>query len=162
MHALANRIVDRFLELEDRDWIGDYHAAYLQKKETVQAARDAIHAARESGTSPSLPLSAFAGNYADSLYGDARVIREGPGLVLTFWEDPEMTADLEHWHHDTFRALWRNRAMREEFVRFTRGWDGSVDALHIEWVLHPQLLQVGAYPSDYTREARMQRVRDDG
>lgn len=80
--------------------------------------------------------------------------------MLTFWEDTEVQADLEHWHHDTFRAVWRNRSMREEFVRFTTGWNGSVDALHIEWVLRPQLLQVGAYPSNYTRQARLQRVEE--
>jgi CubicO group peptidase (beta-lactamase class C family) len=158
MNALANRIIDRYLGVEDRDWHETYHQAYLRQKERAQAVRDSIHAAREQATSPSLPLRAYAGAYLDSLYADARVELRGDGLVLTFWDDPDMVADLEHWHRDTFRAVWRNRSMREEFVRFTLGWDGRVDALHIEWVLRPQLLQVGAYPSGYTREARLERA----
>ena len=78
--------------------------------------------------------------------------------MLQFWNDPDMIADLEHWHYDTFRAVWRNRSMREEFVYFTRDRDGAVDKLNIEWVLRPTLLQVGAYPSSYTREATLVRI----
>ena len=157
-NAVANRVMDRYLGLEDRDWLGIYHGNYQRQYAAAQAARDRIHAERQEGTAPSLPLDAYTGLYLDSLYADARVTREDDGLVLTFWDDPDVQADLEHWHHDTFRAVWRNPSMREEFVRFTTGWDGAVDALHIEWVLRPQLLQVGAYPSNYTREARLERV----
>ena len=157
MNALANRIVDRYLGLDDRDWHGATHGAFLRQRSAALAIRDSIHGAREEGTRPSVPLQAFAGEYYDPLYADARVTLEGGALVLTFWDDPDMVADLEHWHHDTFRAVWRNRSIREEFVRFTRGWEGEVDALHIEWVLRPMLLQAGAYPSGYTREATLKR-----
>jgi len=162
MNALANRVIDRYLELEDRDWHGAFHDGFLARKEEVQAIRDSIHDARQRDTAPSLALEAYAGDYYDSLYADARVDMEGGNLVLTFWNDQDMVADLEHWHHDTFRAVWRNPSMREEFVRFTRGWDGEIDAFHIEWVLRPLLLQVGAYPSTYTREARLERVDTGG
>jgi hypothetical protein len=68
-----------------------------------------------------------------------------------------MIADLEHWHHDTFRAVWRNRAMREEFVWFTTGPDGGVSGMEIQWSLRPLLLQVGAYPTNYYRITRFER-----
>ena len=160
--ALTNRVLDRYMGIADRDLIGMYYGGYERQYAAAQAERDRIHAERESGTTPSLPLDGYAGLYLDSLYADARVTLEDGGLVLTFWDDPLVQADLEHWHHDTFRAVWRNPAMREEFVRFTTGWDGAVDALHIEWALRPRLLQVGAYPSNYTREARLQRVAEGG
>ncbi len=159
MNAIANRVIDRYLEIPDRDWHAAYHGAFLDRRGEVQGIRDRMHEAREEGTSPSLPLARYAGDYYDSLYADARVEVEAGELVLTFWDDPDMVADLEHWHHDTFRAIWRNRSIREEFVRFTRGWDGGVEAMHVEWVLRPLLLQVGAYPSTYTREVRLERVR---
>ncbi len=158
MQALANRVLDRFMDIPDRAWDDAYRNAYLEQYGSAQAVRDSIHEARREGTEPSLDLAAYEGLYYDSLYADARVELEDGALVLTFWDHPEMEADLEHWHHDTFRALWRRPEMREEFVRFTRGWDGEVDALHIEWVLRPSLLQVGAYPSGYTREAALERV----
>jgi hypothetical protein len=46
--------------------------------------------------------------------------------VLRFWDDETQVLDLEHWHHDTFRASWRNPAQREKFVWFGRGEDGGI------------------------------------
>lgn len=158
--AITRQIIDAYLGIEDSDWHADLFARHQARKAQVQAERDAIHAARERGTRPSAPLAAFAGAYEDALYADARVSLDGDRLVLTLWDDPLQVADLEHWHHDTFRAVWRNRAMREEFVWFTRGRDGGIDALHIDWNLRPALLQVGAYPSSYRREAVFERTRE--
>ncbi len=159
MDAVANRILDAYLGAEYIDWGRLYREAHGRAYARAQARRDSIHAARIPGTVPTLALDAYAGSYVDSLYADAEVRREGDGLVLQFWGDPEMTADLEHWHRDTFRVVWRNRAMREEWVWFTFGRDGGIDALHMQWTLLPELLQVGAYPTDHYRVATMNKVR---
>jgi len=156
--ALAAHIMDAYLGIEGRDRHAESWQRHVEQKARVQAGRDAIHAARIRGTRPSGPLGDFAGGYDDALYADAKVELEGGRLVLTLWDDPLQVADLEHWHHDTFRAIWRNPAMREEFVWFTRGRDGTVDGLHIDWNLRPAMLQVGAYPSSYRRVASFRRV----
>jgi len=156
--ALAREIVDAYLGVEGGGWHQASLERHRQRKAKVQAERDAIHAARISGTRPSVPLEAFQGRFEDDLYAGAEVRLEGGRLVLRLWDDPEQVADLEHWHHDTFRAVWRNRAMREEFVWFTRGPGGGIDQLHIDWNLRPAMLQVGAYPSSYRRVATFGRV----
>jgi CubicO group peptidase (beta-lactamase class C family) len=158
MYAIANRVVDAYLGLGDRGWGDVFRNAYEAQYAAAQARRDSIHAARVTGTRPAHPLQAYAGTYMDSLYLDAVVRVEGDRLVLTFWGDPEMTADLEHWHHETFRAVWRNRAMREEFLWFGAGADGRPATLHFQWSLRPVLLQVGAYPTDYYRVVRFERT----
>ncbi len=160
MNALANRVVDRFLGIEDRPWDQIYRQNYLGAYERARAARDSIHAARQEGTSPSVPMEAFAGTFVDSLYADARVRMGEEGLVLEFWGDESQTLDLEHWHHDTFRASYRNPAQREKFVWFTRDDRGDIDALHVRWTLRPDLLQVGLYPAWYTRDVTFRRVDD--
>ncbi|NLB57661.1 MAG: DUF3471 domain-containing protein, partial [Gammaproteobacteria bacterium] len=123
--------------------------------------RDAIHAARIEGARHSGPRGDFEGSFDDGLYVDAKLRLEDGRLVLTLWDDPLQVAVLKHWHQDIFRAVWRNRAMREEFVWFTRGREGGIDRLHIDWNLRPAMLQVGAYPSSYRRVATFERV-DDG
>ena len=158
--ALARRIVDAYIGVDGRDRHGETFDRYVEQKARAQAERDAIHAARIRGTRPSGPLRDFTGGYDDALYADAAVRLEDGQLVLQLWDDPEQVADLEHWHHDTFRAVWRNRAMREEFVWFTRGREGGIDQLHIDWNLRPAVLQVGAYPSSYRRVGSFRRVAD--
>jgi CubicO group peptidase (beta-lactamase class C family) len=158
MNAVANRVVDSYLGLPDRGWGERFWTAYQAQYATAQARRDSIHAARIPGTRPARPLLAYAGTYVDSLYLDATVRLEGDRLVLQLWDDPDMIADLEHWHHETFRAVWRNRAMREEFAWFSLDAAGTPHALHIQWSLRPVLLQVGAYPTDYYYVAQFQRA----
>jgi CubicO group peptidase (beta-lactamase class C family) len=158
MTALAQQVVDAYLGLPDRRWGEVYRSAYERQFAAAQARRDSIHAARTAGTRPALPLAGYAGTYIDSLYLDATVRLEQGRLVLQLWDDPEMIGDLEHWHHETFRIVWRNRAMREEWLWFGLGRDGSADALHIQWSLRPLLLQVGAYPTDYYRVVRFDRI----
>jgi CubicO group peptidase (beta-lactamase class C family) len=158
MNAVLNRILDAHLGVQGPDWGELYWRDHERAYARAQARRDSIHDSRTPGTTPTLPLAAYAGAYLDDLYADADVRAEGDRLVLRFWDDPEMIADLEHWHHDTFRVVWRNRAMREEWAWFTLGPDGGVDALHMQWSLRPQLLQVGAYPTGYYRVARMRRL----
>jgi hypothetical protein len=157
MGAITNRVLDAYLGLGDRQWGDRVWAGYRLQHAAVEARRDSIHGARVQGTRPTHALGAYVGTYMDSLYLDAVVREEGGRLVLQLWDDPDMIADLEHWHHDTFRAVWRNRAMREEFTWFTTGPDARVNGLELQWSLRPVLLQVGAYPTDYYRVARFER-----
>jgi CubicO group peptidase (beta-lactamase class C family) len=157
MSAIAYRVTDAYLDVPGRPHGDIAWNTYRQTHAVVQTRRDSIHAARIPGTRPTHSLQAYTGTYVDSLYSDATVRVEEGSLVLQFWDDPGTIADLEHWHHDTFRAVWRNRAMREEFVWFSSGPDGRVDALQIQWVLRPFLLQVGAYPTNSYRDTRLVR-----
>ena len=158
MTAVVQRVVDRYLEIPDRPHDVRVWENHQRNFARAQATRDSIHAARDMGTSPSRPLADFQGRYLDSLYADAEVTLENGALVLRLWGDDSQILDLEHWHHDTFRASWRNRAQREKFVWFTRGEDGGIDALHVRWNLRHDVIQVGVYPAWYTREATFRRA----
>ncbi len=158
MNALANRVVDRFLGVDDRPWDQAVWQSHQAAFNRAQAQRDSIHAARIPDAPPSGPLQDFTGVYYDSLYADARVRLEDGALVLEFWDDATQTLKLEPWHFDTFRGSWINPAQREKFVWFTRGEDGSVDALHVRWNLRHDVLQVGVYPAWYTRVATFRRI----
>ncbi len=159
MTALAQRVVDRYLGIPDRPHDVRVRQGYEASFRRASAERERIHAARESGTTPSVPLEAFTGRFWNDLYAEAEVTQDGGTLLLRFWEDDTQVLELEHWHHDTFRGTWRNPAQREKFVWFSRGEDGGIEALHVRWNLRHDLIQVGVYPAWYTREATFNRVR---
>lgn len=116
--ALMHRVFDALLGLPARDWSAEYLALARRSRERGEERAAELEASRVEGTRPSLPLEAYAGTYSDSLYGDVRIEREGSGLVLRYAE-PHYVADLEHWHHDTFRAVWRRPGFGRSFVTFT-------------------------------------------
>jgi hypothetical protein len=44
---------------------------------------------------------------------------------------PYLTADLEHWNYDTFRAVWRNRWLGKNLLTFRLGTDGKVTQIDL-------------------------------
>ena len=90
-------------------------------------------------TSPSLTLDQYAGIYQDSAYGELSVKQENCRLVLRFSHTPAFTADLEHWHYDTFKIIWRDPYIPKGLVTFLLGSDGKVNAFHLD---QPRLLDV--------------------
>ena len=111
--ALMYRVLDALMGLPARDWSAEYLEPARRSRERSEAAPEAE---RIAGTEPSLALEDYAGTYTSDLYGDVRLTVEGGRLVLSY--APDYVADLEHWHHDTFRATWRREGFGRAFVTF--------------------------------------------
>lgn len=157
--AVVNEIIDRIAGFEPRDWNSELYAQYQERYQEVTAEREAIHAARERNTQPTLSPEQMVGTYYDPQYKNVRVFQnENGGLSMEFWDDGVSILDLEHWHHDTWRASWRNRAQREKFVYFTRDDEGNAARLEVRFTLRPALLQVGIYPTPYYRDVSFKRI----
>lgn len=159
--ALAYTIIDANLGVSGNDWFDRYLSGYQRTFARAKALRQEIHDARIMDTNPTLPLEQYVGRYASDAYDSVEVKLGENGLELHFWGQEGLVADLTHWHYDTYRAEWRNPAQREEFAFFTLGKSGKPEALHFEFVLRPILLQVGAYPSNYTRTVQFDRVTEN-
>lgn len=103
-HAIMLDVFDRYLGGARRDWSADLRTMYQGLAAEAEAGERKVEASRVTGTSPSLPLAAYAGTYSDPLFGDAVVTVEGDRLRLGYGS--AFTGALEHWHFDTFRARW--------------------------------------------------------
>ena len=154
MGAVANTILDYYLGLDYREWNERAWSGYQNTYNRVSQNRKVIHDARVSGTSTTLPIDSYTGTYDDKLYGKTEIRLEDGKLIVRFWDDEDLEAEFEHWHYDTFRAIWKNPAQREEFVHFTLGRDARVESMNVQFALRQQLMQVGAYPTSYYRVVR--------
>ncbi len=129
-HAIMWRVFDAYLGVPERDWSSEMRAMYDSMAAQARSRADARENERIAGTTPSLALDMYAGSYADSLYGTLGVKRRGAALVIDF--GPGRMADLEHWHHDTFRATWRDPALGRSFATFDLNHDGTVRSVRID------------------------------
>jgi CubicO group peptidase (beta-lactamase class C family) len=128
-HALMYRVFDAYLGGAQRDWSTEMRAMYQKTRDSVKVARKDADAKRVLGTKPSLSLDRYAGAYADSLYGSVTVRLERGRLVLA--PSAFLTADLEHWNYDTFRARYRNWWIEPSVVTFRLAPDGNVSAVDL-------------------------------
>ena len=114
--ALAGRILDTLL---DRP-LKDSAAEALAMTRARPAAAEPV---RTANTKPSRELAEYAGTYEDPVFGTMTVRHENGALSLQFARG--VIADLEHWHYDTFRARWRDRAYEYADTLVTFSLDGT-------------------------------------
>jgi CubicO group peptidase (beta-lactamase class C family) len=127
--ALRNRILDALLGAPPRDWSTEYLEESKRDEARVVTAQKELEQKRVKGTSPSLPLEKYAGQYAHRAYGTATVTLERGKLVVRL--GPVHTGDLEHWHYDTFRTVWRNPYLGSEPINFVLDAGGNVEEMRL-------------------------------
>ena len=126
------RVLDALLGAPARDWNGEYRKSFEKARAQAREATNKRLAMRATGTKPSLALDKYAGVYADSMYGDARVKFENGKLSMTY--GTSFDGELEHWHYDTFRANWKSRTLGRTFVTFALDADGKVKTVDFEGI----------------------------
>jgi CubicO group peptidase (beta-lactamase class C family) len=128
--VMAHRIFDDQLKLPPTDFSGEMRirADSLEKRARDAAAK--VEAARVPNTHPTLALDKYAGTYTDSLYGDMAVRFDAGKLLLSY--GGESDAELEHWHFDTFRVVWRNRLLGKPMVTFVVDGTPKVASMKLE------------------------------
>jgi len=131
--GIASRIIDHYLGEESRDYSTEARELYATEEKRRADFERELLASRLPGTTPSVPLAAYAGSYRDRLGLEARVWLEADTLRLQYGGGE--SAMLSHWHHDLFRARWSNPLHAElmsTFVSFGLDAEGKIDRLHME------------------------------
>lgn len=127
--ALGQWLLDQSFKAPARDWSAEMLKLQKAGERENDDAEKRIEAKRIAGTKPSLALDKYAGTFGDALYGDVKVTHENGKLALR--HGPILAATLDHWHHDTFRAVWNDRTFRKGLVTFRIDRKGSADELAI-------------------------------
>lgn len=129
-HALRSRIYDSLLGLPERDWSSDILEALTSLQEQIAALASDSELEPVEGTSPSLPLTACAGTYANELYGEIQVSEDSGELVATLGPSPAREK-LEHWHFDIFMMTFASPLMPDLPVTFVIDVTGRVSKLEM-------------------------------
>ncbi len=125
--SLCQWVVDAYLGAPATDW-AKLFAEHEQQEDSAGRAREhQQQATRAADSHPTLPIARYAGQYRDSLYGDAAIAEENGHLVLRFSHSPAFTGDLEFWQYDTFIAHWRAKHLEDAYVTFALTPSGGID-----------------------------------
>ncbi|HET7112608.1 MAG TPA: serine hydrolase [Pyrinomonadaceae bacterium] len=129
-HVLAYRVFDAYLGVAKRDWSAEILKKFKVLEDLAKAAEKKTEDERVKGTSPSLALQKYAGTYQNEMYGETKfVLRDGK---LTSEFGPNFNGELEHWHYDTFRVVWRDRMEGKGFVVFKLNAKGQPETVTID------------------------------
>ena len=124
--ALRNSLADYLSGKNGRDWNAYYLMVERNADEKDEREKEERLAKRVAGTSPSLPIETYAGEYRSDAYGVATITIEGGQPVLA-WS--LMRVPLAHFNYDVFRAEIPDEYIDEE-VTFEVA-DGKVRGMKI-------------------------------
>ena len=108
-NSITYHAVDQFLGGTSRDWSEEGFRVFAKGRADFAARIQKSVTPVAENTRPSHPLESYAGNYRCPLYGDARVEVVDGKLRLRLLPYPELVADLEHLHYDTFAIRWQKK-----------------------------------------------------
>jgi CubicO group peptidase (beta-lactamase class C family) len=132
--ALANKILDTYLSVPDRDWSGEQLARIKQALQEEQADRAKVEARRKAAASPVRPLAEYGGTYEAPLWGEIQVRLHGNQLNLQLAKGA--TGVLAPWDKDAFLIIWEDPENRELFydteVEFVSDANGRVDRIKMK------------------------------
>lgn len=128
--VMAHRIFDDQLKLAPSDWSGRMRLKVDSLERRAREAAAKVEASRVANTQPTLALDKYAATYTDSLYGDVTVRVQNGKLTLSY--GGESDAELEHWHYDTFRVVWKNRLLGRPFATFVVDGTPKVAAMRLQ------------------------------
>ena len=123
---LMSYVFDRQLNAPMRDLSAETLTRVANQRRRADSAAK-VQMAQKSTGAPPLPLTAYAGEYADSIYGDASVTLADGRLTM---KRGDWSAPLEYWNANYFRwGRLPSATMASLFVKFDVSPDGKVTTL---------------------------------
>ena len=126
MRGLGYELLDHALGNPSRDWVAAFDAWNKQRLAGGLTALQTMGAATRKDSRPSLPLSGYAGRYADAWYGPIKIDMRAGALRLDFTQTPNMAGTLRHWQYDTFRVDWDDASLEPAYATFGLDAEGKV------------------------------------
>lgn len=125
---LMHYIFDRALGLPPRDLSGEAHTRMIAQRRRADSAQVAQTGQTKTNPEPPAALSAFAGTYADSLYGEAVVTVENGHLELKRgeWHGPLAFKNANNFTW----TIYPSSPINPMNVKFEIGPDGKVSGLY--------------------------------
>lgn len=134
LNALQWKLLGLMVDNDEKtDWVGAVAAVEEEMHAKEKARLAKTGAARAAKSRPSLPRTAYDGDYQDPWYGIATIRHVGGKQVLSLSRTPDLTGELEHFQHDTFIVRWKERNFNADaYVSFALNPDGSIERMKMQ------------------------------
>ncbi|MBK7628586.1 MAG: serine hydrolase [Bacteroidales bacterium] len=131
--ALIGDLMDILVKGKEFDWIGEYTAIKTRSDSYEETSNRKRIESRVAGTKPSLDQAGYIGIFRDKSYGDAEIKIDGGKLILTFLPSKTVfTGELEHWHYDTFKVVFKDEYLTFGLITFSFDSEGKVTGFKID------------------------------
>jgi len=132
-NAVKGDLMDILVKGRDFDWIDEY-SKIRKMSDAYEAGSSKVRlGSRIMGTKPSLSPEGYSGTFRDKSYGDAEIsVTEGKLKLTLLPSRSVFTGDLEHWHYDTYKVVFKDEFLTFGLVTFSFDSSGKVTGFKID------------------------------
>lgn len=134
--AITNAILDGYLGIRSKDWVGMLKEKMMQDKAEAREITGRVWAtvdAKRKEKSGEINTQVFTGTYTDAWFGDVLIYEENSRLRFRAVKSPKMRGEMFHFTANTFIVRWDDRAMdADAFAVFALDRDGKPDRIRME------------------------------
>lgn len=125
---LEQYVFDRELGAPMKDWSAEAYQRSLQQRRRADSVQTVQLAGHTADAEPAIPLGAFVGTYADSLYGEFTITMNDGRLELA---RGALHAPLVYWNANNFRwMLPLTEVTGPQFIKFEISPDNTVTGMY--------------------------------
>ncbi len=124
--AVSQTIVDRYLQLEDFDWVGLYSENLNSRNTSAEEVVAKVWETTKTSDVSSLNLKNYLGVYKDPWFGRIEIFMKGDQLWFRSLRSPKLTGQMIYYKANTFVVKWTDRSLTDAdaFVMFNLNEEG--------------------------------------
>lgn len=132
-NAIKYKIIDAYINDKQTDYITRDLENLNRYKKNQSDMNEGRIKGRISGTSPSLEMENYAGEYIDEMYGKTLINKIGDDYYFTMIPTAKLfNGKMEHWHYDTFKVQFADKFLPFALITFSLNKNGDVEGFTID------------------------------
>ncbi|MBX2922311.1 MAG: serine hydrolase [Chitinophagaceae bacterium] len=133
--SVIYHVLDYYMNNPSFDWIAGYRQSLDSSLARLATAQKKEIIKKDPAAGTSLPMEKYTGTFRDQLCGDFTITKNRDKMVLQFDFNPQLIADVEHFHRDVFIARFRNRDFKADaYLSYALNPDLSIDQVKLRMI----------------------------
>lgn len=134
-NSITQTIIDRYLEVEDFDWVSEYATRLQKSRNEADSVVNKVWAAVESADVTNINIMDYVGVYEDNWFGKVEIYHEGNQLWFKSYRSPKLSGPMSYYKGNSFAIKWTYPNMEADaFAFFCLDEEGKAQSIKMKGI----------------------------
>ncbi len=133
--TISQEIVDAFIAVEQKDWIGYMKSKIASRTATGDSVTKAVWNTVNKAKTKHLNLDDYVGTYTDNWFGNVEISNDDGKLLFRSIRSPKLTGRMYYYKANTFAIKWNYQDMESDaFAIFQLNEEGKAIGIKMKGI----------------------------
>jgi CubicO group peptidase (beta-lactamase class C family) len=133
--AVTQTILDRYLELDEFDWVDVYYEGFQANQNEADSVVDHVWATVKSADASKLAMKNYVGIYEDSWFGKVEIYAKDKQLYFKSLRSPKLSGPMALYKPNEFAIKWTHPNMEADaFAIFSLDEEGKAEGIKMKGI----------------------------